>query len=178
MIDDTRTIFESLNPSSLQVVEISGGNWTEMPWASHTRLNFPEFDLCKPPEPLPGPFDLVICEQVLEHVSNPLTAVCTLRRLCKDDGHVYVSTPFLVRLHTRASGGDFWRFTPDGMSVLLRSQGLTPVRVRSWGNRKAIVANFDKWVRRRPWQSLRDEPDLPAMIWALAQPNEAVEADR
>ena len=170
MIPDTRRVFESLNPTSLHVAEISGALWTELPWASRTQLDFPEFDLCEPPAELPGPFDLVICEQVLEHVVDPLTAVNTLRRMCKLDGYVYVSTPFLVRLHDWP--GDYWRFTPDGMAVLLRSQGLKPLWVRSWGNRKAVAANFDRWVPRPPWGTLRNEPGLPAVVWALAQPDE------
>jgi SAM-dependent methyltransferase len=170
MLRDTQAMFEALDPPSLHVAEISGSNWTALPWGSRTQLDFPSFDLCRPPPELPGPFDLVICEQVLEHVPDPLTAVHTLRRLCKDSGHVYVSTPFLVRLHRKGSGGDYWRFTPDGMALLLRSQGLKQEGVFSWGNRKAILANFDKWVRRLPWQSLRNEPDLPAMVWALARP--------
>jgi hypothetical protein len=40
------------------------------------------------------------------------------------------------------------------------------------GNRRVIVANFDTLVPRRwPWQSLRNEPHLPAVVWALARPS-------
>jgi SAM-dependent methyltransferase len=169
MIPDTRRAFESLHPGDLDVLEVSGELWKDMPWASRTQLDFPDFDLCRPPQDLPGPFDLVICEQVLEHVPDPLAAVRTLRRLCKPDGHVYVSTPFLVRLHDWP--GDYWRFTPDGLALLLRSQGLEPVWVRSWGNRRVAVANFDHWVPRMRWGSLRDEPHLPVVVWALARPS-------
>jgi SAM-dependent methyltransferase len=165
---DSHRVFEALNPSSLHVAEISGAYWTGLPWASREQLNFPEFDLCNPPPQLPGPFDLVICEQVLEHVPDPITAVSTLRKLCKSGGHVFVSTPFLVRLH--GAPNDYWRYTPDGMKLLLRSQGLEPLWVRTWGNRKTILANFDYWMRPLPWLSERDEPNLPAMVWALAQP--------
>ena len=165
---DSRRVFESLGPSSLHVAEISGAFWKDMPWASRTQLSFPAFDLCKPPAELPGPFDLVICEQVLEHVLDPLTAVNTLGRICKPDGHVFVSTPFLVRLH--GATGDYWRFTPDGMAILLRSQGLEPLWVRSWGNRWVIAANFDHWTRPFLRPITRDEPRLPAMVWGLARP--------
>lgn len=77
------------------------------------------------PELMPGSVDLVICEQVLEHVVDPLTAVRTLARLRKRDGFVFVSTPFLIRLHDFP--GDYWRFTPAGLGLLLRSQGLAPM---------------------------------------------------
>jgi SAM-dependent methyltransferase len=166
MWPDTLRTFEELDPESLNAAEVSGCTWCFLPWGSYSKLSFPAFDLCTPPDPLPGPFDLVICEQVLEHVVDPLTAVRTLRQLCKPDGYVFVSTPFLVRLHN--DPGDYWRFTPAGLERLLRSQGLNPVWVRSWGNREVIVANFDTWVRRLPWQPIRNEPHLPAVVWALA----------
>jgi SAM-dependent methyltransferase len=168
MIPDTRKAFEELDPASLDVLEVSGELWTDLPWASRAQVDFPEFDLCAPPAELPGPFDLVICEQVLEHVPNPLEAVRTLRRLCKPDGYVYVSTPFLVRLHDWP--GDYWRFTPDGLRLLLRSQGLEPLWVRSWGNGSVVTANFYHFVPRPPWGSLTNEVDLPVSVWALARP--------
>jgi SAM-dependent methyltransferase len=174
--EDVTRAFRALNPASLHVVEISGTEWSKLPWASRTQLDYPEFDLCHPPSDLPGPFDLVICESVLEHVRDPLTAVRTLRNLCKPDGHVYVQTPFLIRIHEHPR--DYWRFTPDGMDVLLRSQGLIPLWIHSWGNRRVIVANFDRWARRLPWQTLRNEPKLPANVWSLARPKpEDVPAD-
>jgi SAM-dependent methyltransferase len=168
MVTDTRRELEALNPAGLHVCEVSGHVWTDLPWGRRTQLDYPDFDLCAPPDELPGPFDLVICEQVLEHVLDPVAAVRTLRRLCKPGGHVYVSTPFLVRLHD--CPGDYWRFTPDGMAHLLRSQGLDPVWVRSWGNRQALKANLRRWVSRFPWQSLRNDPDLPIVVWSLSRP--------
>jgi hypothetical protein len=169
LVPDARRTFEELGPESLSAAEVSGRAWHTLPWRLHTNLDFPEFDLCTPSESLPGPFDVVICEQVLEHVKDPLTAVGTLRRLCKPNGHVFVSTPFLIRLHD--SPGDYWRYTPAGLGRLLLSQGLEPVWVRSWGNREVIVANLDHWALRRwPWQTLRNEPHLPVQVWALARP--------
>src|SRR4051812_6985809 len=112
---DSRREFEALDPSLADVVEVSGDVWGDLPWRSRRRLTFPEFDLCSPPDELPGPFDLVICEQVLEHVIDPPTAVRTLKRLCKPTGYVYVATPFLVRVHREPE--DYWRFTPEGLRV-------------------------------------------------------------
>ena len=166
--NDMHRTFTHLGPERLDVAEISGAHWAGFGWASHRTLNFPEFDLCEPPSPLPALFDLVICEQVLEHVRNPLAATRTLRELCRPGGHVLVATPFLVALHDYP--GDYWRFTPDGLALLLRSQGLEPLWVRSWGNRSVVRANFDGWVSRLPWENLRNEPRLPAVVWSLAQP--------
>src|ERR1700689_382300 len=49
MTTDTEDAFNALEPATLRVAEISGKNWTHLPWASHTVLEFPEFDLCSPP---------------------------------------------------------------------------------------------------------------------------------
>ena len=164
---DARETFSYLRPQELDVVEISGSLWSGLPWKSHTVLEYPAFDLCNPSPPM-SRFDLVICEHVLEHVVDPITATRTLRSLCKDEGQVFVATPFLVRLHNHPS--DYWRFTPEGLSRLLESQRLKPIWVRSWGNRRVVRANFDKWVMAFPWSSLRNEPDLPVVVWALARP--------
>jgi SAM-dependent methyltransferase len=172
MAQDARREFEALGPANLHAAEISPtpeAGWQALPWAGYTTLDFPQFDLCRPPELLPGPFDLVICEQVLEHVVDPITAVDTLRRICRPDGHVFISTPFLVRLHDFP--GDFWRFTPAGLELLLRRCGLEPLWVRAWGNRRAVVGNFDRWTSRLPGQSLRNESNLPVVVWSLARPS-------
>jgi hypothetical protein len=161
-------VFTSLGPERLDTVEVSGGAWDHLPWRSYTRLDYPEFDLCQPSDQQNDRYDLVICEQVLEHVADPLAAVGTLRRMCADDGHVYVSTPFLLPLHDHPD--DYWRFTPSGLQQLLESQGLSPCWVRSWGNRRVVAANFDRWVAYRPWKTLRNEAHLPIVVWALAVP--------
>jgi SAM-dependent methyltransferase len=164
---DVRAVLDGLGPADLDIVEISGDNWGDLPWRSRAVLEFPGFDLCDPAS-FAGPFDLVLCEQVLEHVEDPLAAVRTLRRLCKPEGHVLVSTPFLLRLHGHPE--DFWRFTPAGMEKLLTSQGLSPVWVRSWGNRRAVRANLGRWATYRRGRSLRNEADVPMVVWALAHP--------
>jgi SAM-dependent methyltransferase len=167
MNQDVQREIRALHPERLSVAEVSGDLWGDWEWGSRTVFHYKDLDLCNPPAELPQ-FDLVLCEQVLEHVIDPITAVRTLRRLCKADGHVLVSTPFLVRLHPHPT--DFWRFTPEGLRVLLSSQGLEPLWVRSWGNRKAAVATFDRWAIRQPWHRLNNEPDFPLVVWSLARP--------
>ena len=160
----------SLGPEGLSAAEISGGFHAGHPWREYTTLDFPAFDLCAPPA-RHRRFDVVICEQVLEHVPQPFAAVETLGELCVPGGHVIVSTPFLVRVHELPMYGlaDYWRFTPRGLRALLESTGLTVERIESWGNRRVIAANLDWWSRRRPWQTLRNEPDLPVQVWAFAR---------
>lgn len=161
---------DSLGPERLRGAEISGDAQASRPWRHFTSLNFPDFDLCAP---LNGHerFDVVICEQVIEHVVDPVKAAENLRGLCAPGGHVIVSTPFLIRVHELPmyGMGDYWRFTPRGLRTLLERAGLTVDSVASWGNRSVVVGNFDLWPRYRRWHSLRNEPDLPVQVWAFAR---------
>jgi SAM-dependent methyltransferase len=160
----------ALGPSGLDAAEISGSAHAGKPWRSHVNLDYPEFDLCAPLRDR-NRFDVVICEQVIEHVLDPWVAAENLRGLCVAGGHVVVSTPFLIRVHELPAYGmpDLWRFTPRGLRVLLEHAGLTVDAVHSWGNRDCVVGNFDRWAAYRRWHSLRNEPDLAGQVWAFAR---------
>jgi SAM-dependent methyltransferase len=155
----------ALDPPHQRAVEVSGHLHGGRGWASYTALEFPTFDLCKSDPP--DQFDVVLCEQVLEHVPDPLAAVKNLYRLCRPGGTLLVSTPFLIRVHP--SPDDFWRFTESGLRRLLEWGGFDRVEVASWGNRRCVNANVKVWARQRPWRSLRNDPQLPVVVWASAQ---------
>jgi SAM-dependent methyltransferase len=161
---------ERLGPSERSAAEISGASHAGMPWRSFVSLDYPAFDLCAPPAEH-DTYDVVICEQVLEHVLNPVAAAETLQALARPGGHVIVSTPFLIRVHELPAYGmpDLWRFTPRGLRVLLEGAGLEVGEVQAWGNRDCVVANFDHWAAYRRWHSLRNEPELPVQVWAFAR---------
>jgi SAM-dependent methyltransferase len=156
----------SLPPEGHDAVEVSGRLRSGLPWRSFTYLEYPEFDLCSP-EPPSGDYDVVICEQVLEHVPDPSVALSNLRSLCRPGGRLLVSTPFLVRIHDMP--GDYWRFTPDGLRLMLERAGMTVEWVHSWGNRSCVRRNLGRWLPYRRWHGLRNEPELPMMVWALAR---------
>lgn len=160
---------DALHPPGLDAAEISGSDQSHRPWKSFTSLNYPEFDLCAP---LTGPetFDVVICEQVLEHVVDPVAAARNLRGLCRPGGRVVVSTPFLVRIHELPSYGmhDYWRFSPRGLRALLEHAGMVVEQVDTWGNRSCVNRNLDHWPAYRRWLSLRNEPALAVQVWAFA----------
>jgi SAM-dependent methyltransferase len=158
----------SLDPARRSAVEISGAAHAQRPWRRYESFRYPEFDLCAPLDTSEA-FDVVICEQVIEHVPDPSAAAANLRRLCRPGGHVVVSTPFLVRVHEIWGMQDYWRFTPRGLRTLLERAGLHVDAIGSWGNRRCVTGNFDLWPGYRRWHSLRDEPDLPVQVWAFAR---------
>jgi SAM-dependent methyltransferase len=160
----------SLDPPSRSAAEISGASHAAKPWRDYTSLMYPDFDLCAPIAD-ERRFDVVICEQVLEHVVDPWSAAANLRDLAVPGGHLIVSTPFLIKVHELPFFDlrDYWRFTPRGLRTLLEGAGLEVDEVSSWGNRDCVVGNFDRWPAYRWWHSLRNEPDLPVQVWAFAR---------
>jgi SAM-dependent methyltransferase len=162
---------EALEPHRRTAVEISGDAHASRGWRSYEILAYPHFDVCAPLDPDHQRYDVVLCEQVLEHVVDPCAAVANLRRLCAPGGHVIVATPFLLRIHELPIYAmyDYWRFTPRGLRTLLEHAGLEVLKVDSWGNRGVVIGNFRDWARYRPWHSLRNEPDLPVQVWAVCR---------
>jgi hypothetical protein len=160
------TKIRSLKVNDLSAVEISGNRLQDLRWASYEALAYPDFDLTEPPVDLPGPFDVVICEQVLEHVVDPATAVGTLYALTRPGGMVIVNTPFMVRVHD--SPIDYWRFTPEALRFLLQQAGFKIESVDCWGNRVAVIVNLYGWMPAYRVLPMRANPDFPVVVWAFA----------
>jgi 2-polyprenyl-3-methyl-5-hydroxy-6-metoxy-1,4-benzoquinol methylase len=160
----------SLGPTTLSAAEISGDSHASRPWKRYTSLNYPDFDICAP---LDGAekFDVVICEQVLEHVPDPWKAASNLRDLTVPGGHVIVSTPFLIKVHEIPDFRlyDYWRFTPRGLRTLLEGAGLMVDNVHTWGNRACVAANLRRWSAYRRWHRLLNDPDLAVQVWGFAR---------
>jgi hypothetical protein len=160
---------ERLGPSRLSAAEISGDAHANRGWKEFCSLNYPDFDLCAPITTADR-YDVVICEQVLEHVVDPFLAGQHLFDLCRPGGHVIVSTPFLVKQHELPLYGmlDYWRFTPRGLRTLLERAGLEVDHVGTWGNRLGVLGNLDRWSAHRRWLPLRNRPDIAVVVWAYA----------
>ena len=160
----------ALGPESLRAAEISGDLHASKPWKDYVALAWPDFDIGAPLTE-ERRFDLVICEQVLEHVPDPCAAVENLRELCVPGGRVIVSTPFLIKVHEFPSYGmlDYWRFTPRGLSLLLEKAGLEVVEVGTWGNRIGVWSNLARWTAHRPWHPQGNNPETPVVVWAFAR---------
>jgi SAM-dependent methyltransferase len=131
--------------------------------------DFPAVDVCSMPQFGDGSFGAVILDQVLEHVVSPRDALAEVHRVLRPGGVCVIVTPFMVRVHPVPR--DFWRFTQDGLAVLLT--GFKEVRTGQWGNRFTIETSMDygwlnAWATRRRLRALlRDEPEWPIHVWAI-----------
>lgn len=168
MLRENQAMVRALGPEKLSVLEISGAKWKDYGFGSYRSANYPEYDVCE--TALPESFDLVIAEQVFEHLLWPYRAGRHVYEMVKPGGHFLISTPFLVKIHDYPI--DCSRWSEIGLKHLLAECGfpLDSIVTGSWGNRACVIANFKKWVPfRRGWHSLKNEPDFPYHVWALAR---------
>lgn len=63
-------------------------------------------------------FDVIVCNAVLEHVEDPLTAIDELNRVLKNAGQIWVEIPFNQPYHP--SPNDYWRVTLEGMRIWMK----------------------------------------------------------
>ena len=63
-------------------------------------------------------YDIVIADQVLEHVEKVWVWIKELARICRPGGQVIVINPIGYPYHGNESCGDYWRVYPEGMRTL------------------------------------------------------------
>jgi len=97
-------------------------------------------DLASLPFP-DGHFDFVICRAILEHVEDPFACAREIVRVCDAGADIWLEVPFVQPFHPYKTwvpehghlptkpvdlkddedhGGDFWRFTPQGIHHLMK----------------------------------------------------------
>jgi len=168
MNQETDRLVRTLDWQNASVLEISGQKWKNFGFRSYRSVDFPEHDLCS--GALDEKFDIIIVEQVFEHLLWPYRAVRNVLQMLKPNGAFLISTPFLVKIHN--SPVDCSRWTELGLRHLLAEGGFDIKRITtgSWGNRACIRSNWWKWTIYRPWlHSLKNEPEFPCHVWALAR---------
>ena len=92
-------------------------------------------DLCEKnlSQYISGKYDVIICLAVLEHCYNPFEATKNIHDMLNDNGVLFGYVPFLFNYHapTDSKFNDFYRFSKDGLSYLLKdynSVEIFPVR--------------------------------------------------
>lgn len=146
------------------------------PRATVAEADYPEHNILSLPYP-DNMFDLVVTDQVLEHVhGDPFLAVEECRRVLKPGGIAVHTTPLLVQIHGYPS--DYWRFTPDGLALMCESHSEVLLS-GGWGNRYLWMLNwlgvlFGQKVPLPTWHpyhkiALLNEPDFPITTWVVAR---------
>jgi len=168
----TRELVATLPSAGLDVLEISGTDWRQshLKFRSYKSLAYPEYDICDCPVGV-AVCDLLIAEQVFEHIRNPQKAIQNAFAMLRAGGAVLVTTPFLVKVHPAPE--DLYRWTETGIRFLLQEAGFTEIVTGSWGNRRCLIADMTpgmKWTFYNPLlHSLENEPQFPVSVWAFGR---------
>ena len=152
---------------SMDALEIAAGwKWRQRAWGSYTEMNWPDYDICD--DVLDRQFDIVIADNVWEHLLHPYRATQHVLRMLKPGGLFVNITPFLIRYHPIPT--DCTRWTELGMRHFLADSGFDENRIDtgSWGNAGAVTANFRRWARTGWQRRLPNDPDFPVTVWAFA----------
>ena len=158
------------------LIEELGGSYTGIDIAQNSVGNV---DVVADIESIPLPaesFDLLLCSEVLEHVSNTTAAFAELARLCKTGGSIVLTTPFTYPLHEEPQ--DFVRLTPYQVRRCARSSGLEVAHLSTSGNELEVVATVwdNLWTRtnlrlpsflRLAWNAMMRLP-LNGLMYAIS----------
>lgn len=108
--------------------------------AETIEANFPEHNALSLNAFGPEEFDYVISDQVLEHVEgNPQAVFDESLRILKPGGIAVHTTCFLNPIHAEPS--DFWRFTPDCLSMLAKKFSEV-IEVGGFGNPAVLIIDL------------------------------------
>ena len=168
MYEQCTVILKKLNPTELDILKISAGKyWKQIGFKSYTEANYPDFDICQ--DTLDRKFDLIIADQVFEHLLWPYRAAKNVCAMLKPEGYFLITVPFLIKIHNIPH--DCTRWTETGIKYFLNESGfpLKNIITGSWGNRACVKENFKEWARCGWFRSLKNEPDFPVSVWAFAK---------
>jgi SAM-dependent methyltransferase len=84
-----------------------------------------------------GSFDIVLCNQVLEHVFNPDTFLREVARVLKKNGTLLITVPFVWDEHEQPY--DYARYTSFALMDMLKRHGFKIVRHRKLGADVSVI---------------------------------------
>lgn len=167
-------------PLSGDILGISGINNFRPFFHPHNanvlEVHYPEVDMqCLPFET--ATFDIVISDQVIEHLASPLQAVGEAFRVLRPGGLGIHTTCFLNPIHYGPE--DYYRFSKAGLIALCPNETRI-IEVGSWGNRIALGLILVRDTRFRflqvperrslvHWLATYNESKYPIMTWLVAR---------
>lgn len=120
-------------------------------------------------------FDVVMCNQVIEHIKEIFWLVGEMSRVCRRDGHIMIGTPNLGSLHNRVAlffghqppaihvfGPHVRGYTVHGLSEFLQEGGLLKVE-------KAVGSGFYPFKPRISRRLAKVAPGLAVSTFVLSR---------
>ena len=79
----------------------------------------------------PDRFDACMALSLMEHLDSPDKAITEIRRVVKGGGLIVIQVPFAFPVHGYPT--DYWRWTEEGIKLLLRKNGIEPLHTITCG---------------------------------------------
>ena len=172
-----RRIIKALGPQNLEVAEVSGHWGKQFNFKSYDIFRYPTWDICAGPyldkdTGQPRKFDLVLANQVWEHLDRPYAATRHVYDMLRGGGYFWLAVPFFIPFH--AAPQDNSRWSARGLKNLLIEAGFDEEAIHSeqWGNRHVARRNLEqKWPPDydEATDDIKNDPMMPICSWALAQ---------
>ena len=108
-----------------------------------------------------GAYDLVLCEQVLEHLADPQFALRNLSLLLARRGILHVSVPSVNNYHGEPH---YWYagFATEALSSWMRDAGLDDIQAASWSSKKGA-----RMYSTSDWAPLAESGPSGFFFWSL-----------
>lgn len=181
---EARLIFASLPTEEMSCAEISGHYWVKhFKWRNSEEFHYPDHDITqdvfRDATGKPRTFDMIVADQVWEHLERPYAATRNVLRMLAPGGYFYIAVPFFARNHDFPV--DCSRWNAQGLKNLLIEAGFDGalIEANQWGNFAAAAKDSGKkWAKYVEGDDLTNDPKCPIMAWALARksPEAAVAA--
>ena len=84
MDQGTSAMVSKLEFSKYKALEISGNKWENFSFNSYISTSYPDFDICR--DVFPEKFDIIISEQVFEHIPFPSRAARNIYKMLNPGG--------------------------------------------------------------------------------------------
>lgn len=126
-------------------------------------------DLCEPSSLPRSRFDCIVLTQTIQFLAEPGVALANLYSGLAPGGVLLVTAPSLSRIDPESRGGDYWRYTPDGLRQLLRTTlPGAELWVTGHGNVLLGVAFLLGLAAEEltPDELAQDDPDFPLLAFA------------
>ncbi len=89
----------------------------------------------------PESCDIIVLDQILEHLRHPWIAVEQVRRVLKKSGLCICTSVFIYPIHHGGNYGDYYRFSPDGFKAIFEDFKI--ISSDGWGNAEILRLTYN-----------------------------------
>ena len=134
------TVLKNIDTNNKKII-LFGGNSIISQFFKNSSIkltNYPEYDLLNTSN-IKEKYDVVICDQVIEHVRKPWLISKQLYNILNPKGIIIMTTPFTYKKHNHP--GDYFRYTTDGL-ISLFEDNFKCLKTGGYGNSYTMSIDY------------------------------------